>query len=75
MTTIYHVWIEDDNDLGEYDAFFDEEGNFIHGWDGNDANYRNEYMDPLMQALGVTVVSKPKTRAYVRAIKTALGYT
>lgn len=54
MKTIYHVNVEV---FGEQDFFFDDDGKLIHWWDRNDADYRNEYMDPLMKELGIKVKS------------------
>lgn len=73
MITVYHVVVEDDDDLGEFEAFFDADKNYIHGWSQNDANYRHEYMDPLMKALGIDIVSVNPTATYKSKIKKAIG--
>lgn len=49
---IYHVR-DDENGL---EAFFTEYGAYLHGWHENDANWRNEYMNPLLNSLGFKVV-------------------
>lgn len=50
---IYHVNAEI---CGEQDFFFDEKGKLLHWWDRNDADYRKEYMNPLFDALHISVV-------------------
>ena len=52
MKTIYLVGDEEE---GEVEGMFDDKGNIIHCWTCNDANWRNEYFDPLMEALGIKV--------------------
>lgn len=41
--------------LGECQIFFDEKGDIIAAWVCNDANYRPEYMNCLLWALGYQV--------------------
>lgn len=72
-TTVYHVFVEDDDILGEFEAFFDANRNYLHGWSANDANYRHEYMDPLFSKLGINVVNVNPTITYKDKIKKALG--
>jgi hypothetical protein len=50
-------------DEGEMEGFFeviDDKVHFIDGWSRNDADYRPEYMDGLLNYLGVEVQSLPK---------------
>ncbi len=49
MKTIYHI------SIAEYDFFFDAKGEHLAHWYLNDADYRNEYMDTLMESLGIKV--------------------
>lgn len=74
MAVIYHVAIEDDDDLGEFEAFFDSAGKYLHGWHANDADYRHEYMDPLMAKLGIEVrmATATQLKTFIPAIKKAL---
>ena len=52
MNTIVHVYVE------EYEAdFFFRNKVLLTGWSCNDANWRHEYMSPLLVRLGFTVVS------------------
>jgi len=55
MKTITHICLGD-NDVGDVEGFFDEAGNLIHSWAMNDASWRSEYMDPLLEKLGIRVV-------------------
>ena len=55
MSTIYHV-ILDDDDVGEVEGFY-KDGELLSTWCANDARWRNEYMDSLLDSLGFTVVS------------------
>lgn len=50
---INHLSVCDD-DIGEMDAFFDEDVLIAH-WANNDAMYRHEYMQYLFEYLGVTI--------------------
>ena len=54
MKTIYHVMYE--GELGEAEGFYNKEQELLHSWDCNDANYRHEYMNPLLLKLGINVV-------------------
>jgi hypothetical protein len=56
MKKIIHVSIYDDV-LGECDAMFDENGSILGAWSKNDADWRQEYMNPFMRKLGIEVVS------------------
>jgi hypothetical protein len=53
MRKIYHVSYC--GEYGEADGFFDETGKLLHWFHGNDALWRNEYMDPLLLELGIEV--------------------
>lgn len=57
MKEIYHYAYE--GDCGEIDAFFDEKLKLIEYWFCNDAHYRNEYMNPLLEKLGIKVWDLP----------------
>ena len=46
---VYHVVLEES---AEAEAWFDESGVLLAGWTKNDAHWRGEYMDPLLEALG-----------------------
>lgn len=48
---VYHVMLDE----LEVEGFFNEEGILLHSWHMNDAEYRPEYMDPLLKALGVKI--------------------
>ena len=54
MLTIYHVVLCDD-EVGEVEGFFDESGSLLATWSLNDANWRNEYHNSLIEALGIRV--------------------
>jgi len=80
MKTINMIFVEE---FGEADAFFDGQELLTYWW-GNDANWRNEYFDPLLAKLGikVRVVRKdkqPKLYAQLREklradIESSQGY-
>lgn len=53
MEKIFHVYLEDYE--GEF--WFNNKGEFLQGWACNDANWRSEYMNPLLESLGFEVVS------------------
>lgn len=67
---------DDENALGEYEAFFDDNKKFLAGWSLNDAQWRDEYMDGLMQALGYEVVIVPadKEDEYKTLVLKEIGY-
>jgi hypothetical protein len=59
MSTVTIVAIEDD-DVGEVEGAFDEEGNLIHSWARNDASW-SRYLDPVLEGLGYRVKhARPK---------------
>jgi hypothetical protein len=53
MSVLFHVYLED----YEAELWFDNKGDYLYGWACNDANWRGEYMNPLMERLGFSVVS------------------
>lgn len=69
MPKLFHAQYEDEF---EAEGFFDEKGKMLQGWHGNDANWRGEYMDPLLEKLGYEVVysSDPKLK---KKLKKAFG--
>lgn len=46
IVDLYHVFTED---YGEWDVFFDGADNIVTYWHCNDANWRPEYMNPLVE--------------------------
>ena len=60
MPKIIHVWYCDDF---EADGFFTEEGEIICAWSNNDAMWRSEYMDSLINKLGFEIEHKYYTDA------------
>lgn len=60
MLTIYHVSLCDD-EVGEVEGFFDESGSLLATWSLNDANWRGEYQNSLLEALGIQVKTGDKT--------------
>lgn len=56
MKTIYHVWYEDEF---EADGFYDDKGVLLQWWMANDAEWRQEYMGPLLEAIGFEVKPAP----------------
>lgn len=66
LTTLHNVSLEDD-DAGEVEGMF-MNGKLLHWWSGNDANWRNEYFEPLMKELGYTVKHSqdPKLKAILK---------
>ena len=57
MTTKVHfVYIEDD-DVGEVEGMFLDDGTMLGTWCCNDASWRSEYFNGFMEALGVQVVN------------------
>lgn len=51
---IYHVILEDD-DVGECEGFYAEDEKLITQWSLNDAHWRGEYMESLLEYLGAVV--------------------
>lgn len=60
MITIYFV--DYCGDEGEAQAFYNEDNSLLHYWWSNDGNWRSEYFDPLLKALGIKVKSAYRTR-------------
>jgi hypothetical protein len=59
MTKVFYVYYEDE---WEAEGFFDANGRLLACWSRNDADWRSEYMNPLLEELGFKVVtSKNKT--------------
>jgi hypothetical protein len=54
VKTLYHVDLCSD-DHGEVQAMFDEDKNMLHFWWSNDGNWRSEYFNPFLAALGYDV--------------------
>jgi hypothetical protein len=65
MRTIYYSSIEDD-DVGEVEGMFGEDGNILGMWASNDANWRNEYFREFMRALGIQVDTSGKFNSLLR---------
>lgn len=53
---IYHVY----DGENEIEGMFDENGEWLGAWCCNDANWRNEYFDGFLEALGISVESAPE---------------
>lgn len=64
LKIVYHVYAEN----LEMEGMFDQDGNLLAMWCLNDANWRNEYFDGFMTALGVTITSPPE-RMYKKLLK------
>jgi hypothetical protein len=58
MSVIYYVYLEDD-DVGEVEGFYKED-KLLATWCLNDANWRAEYMNPLLERLGFEVELPPE---------------
>lgn len=57
VTKIYHIYDEgDDENYGETEGMFSEEGELLGGWCLNDAHWRGEYMNGFLQSLNIEVV-------------------
>lgn len=76
MKKLYHVYT---TWFGEMEFFFDGRGKLLHYWALNDANWRSEYMDPLMEALGYQVHSveatDPRFEKKVKDVLIEMGAT
>ena len=74
MKKIYYVYDEGDCEMyGETEGFFDEKGTLLQWWCCNDANWRSEYMDPLLEALGFNVIypTKKIAQKFIKEIRKA----
>jgi hypothetical protein len=60
MKIVYHLY---DEKHGEVEGMFDADGALLDTWCCNDANWRNEYFDGFMKALGVDVQEPKGARA------------
>lgn len=47
----------------EQDGFFSEDGKLLATWSCNDACWRQEYMSPLFQALGIDIIKSDEFEA------------
>lgn len=62
-----------DEECGESEAVFDEAGNLIGSWHGNDASWRDEYFNPFMQSLGIKV-TRSEDPALIAKLRVAMDY-
>lgn len=65
-------------EYGEAEGFFTENGELLEMWSLNDADWRSEYMDPLLHKLGHTVehVSSPgDSMDFENKLREWWGYT
>ena len=54
---IYHIYDEgDDDNYGEIEGMFSEDGELLGGWCLNDASWRGEYMRGFLTSLGIEVI-------------------
>ncbi len=58
-TVIYIIAVYDD-ECGEVEGAFTEEGELIDWWSSNDAVWRHEYFDYMMRKLGIEVKERNK---------------
>lgn len=70
MKKIYHLYIQNPF---EAEGFFAEDGKLLAAWHCNDANWRNEYMDPFLATLGYSVEDLPSGMAK-KATKALTAY-
>lgn len=56
-------------DYGEIEGVFDENDNLIHTWDCNDATWRHEYFNPLLEKLGFKVIDSFDKKLIKKLIK------
>ncbi len=57
MRKLFLVTLADD-EIGEVEGIFDSDKfTLLHWWNLNDADWRSEYFNPLMEQLGIKVVS------------------
>lgn len=54
LRTIKHVYLCDD-DTGEVEGMFDENGKLLGAWSCNDGSWRGEYFDNFLLELGIKV--------------------
>jgi len=67
MKTLFLVQIP------HYEAIFDDSDELLGSWHENDACWRNEFYQELMQNLGYRVASKPASMEMKRKIKAKWG--
>lgn len=68
---LYHVVLEA---TCEAEAWFDESGKLLAGWTMNDAHWRGEYMNPLLEALGYNIKQVYETDFGVEEVVDGTGY-
>ena len=75
MKKVHRLHVEGDSDLGEVEGMFSEEGELLGAWCLNDAQYRVEYMNGFLAALGFDVVPAPRALAkkYMKVLKEHFG--
>jgi hypothetical protein len=56
LIKIYHIFDEGGDDEGEIEGMFNKDGELLGGWCLNDGNWRGEYMNGFLAALGIEVV-------------------
>jgi hypothetical protein len=67
IKTIYYVGYCDE---WEAEGFFDENGNILAAWHGNEGNWRGEYFDGIFESLGIDVdYSKSNDKEFVDKLK------
>jgi hypothetical protein len=59
MSKIYYSSVEDD-DVGEVEGMFSEDGALLGMWASNDATWRDEYFREFMRAIGIEVDTSGK---------------
>lgn len=69
VAKIYYTRYEDE---WEAEGFFDDSGTLLAAWHANDASWRSEYMDSLLEALGFTVVDDQRPE-FVQQVKEYTG--
>ena len=67
------IRIMEDEDR-ELQAAFDKDDNLLHFWYLNDANWRHEYLDPLMNAVGIKIKQVGKNAKRNKAIREATDF-
>lgn len=73
MKKIYFLYLCDD-DVGEVEGMFDEQGEMLGNWCCNDATWRGEYFNGFIESLGYEVISdipedlEPKLEAALKAV-------
>lgn len=73
MPILYHVALCDD-EVGEVEGFFDESGSLLASWCLNDANWRGEYQNSLLNSLGYNVYFSDSEELEQKLKASWLGY-